>query len=62
MEEHPLHLEDVVEAYVGSRIHSRGRVNNQFQVKSKTFANLIRITRELNHLAYVELNLVCNQE
>jgi hypothetical protein len=43
----------------GSRILARGGVNQRFRLRSKTLANLIRTTRELNSLAYVELNSIC---
>jgi hypothetical protein len=46
---------------VGSMIPTRG-VDSRFQLKSKAHANLIRTTRELNPLTYVELNMVCNLE
>jgi hypothetical protein len=43
----------MIQLYVGSRIPTI-QVNRRFQLKSKTLANLIRITRESNALAYVE--------
>jgi hypothetical protein len=44
---------EMIQLYVGSRIPTI-QVNRRFQLKSKTLANLIRITRESNALAYVE--------